>query len=36
LLTETLKEEDRKGVRIFDVRETKGRYDDLIWAVIKE
>ena len=36
LLTETLNEEDRKGVRIFDVRETKGRYDDLIWAVIKE
>ena len=36
LLTETLNEEDRKGVRIFDVRETKGRYDDLIWAVIKD
>jgi hypothetical protein len=35
-LTNLVPESDRSGIRVFDVRETKGRYDDLIWAIIKE
>lgn len=34
-LTKMVPESDRSGIRVFDVRETKGRYDDLIWAIIK-
>jgi cephalosporin hydroxylase len=34
-LTSCVAKTDRDGIRIFDVRETKGRYDDLIWAIIK-
>lgn len=34
-LTSCVSKTDRDGIRIFDVRETKGRYDDLIWAIIK-
>ena len=35
VLTSCVDEFDREGIRIFDVRKTKGRYDDLIWAIIK-
>lgn len=35
-LTKMVPEDQRNGIRVFDVRETKGRYDDLIWAIIKE
>ena len=34
-LTKLVPEDERSGIRIFDVRETRGRYDDLIWAIIK-
>ena len=26
----------KDGIRIFDVRETRGRYDDLIFAIVRE
>lgn len=35
VLTSTLAEEDRDKVEVFDVRETRGRYDDLVWVVRK-
>ena len=34
-LTDLFNKEEQKGIRIFDVRES-GRFDDLIWAIIKE
>ena len=34
-LTNLFSPEEQKGIRIFDVRES-GRFDDLIWAIIKE
>ena len=35
VLTSRLPAEHRSSVRTFDVRRTKGRYDDLIWTVTK-
>jgi len=35
-LTSLLPEEKKKNVKIFDVRETRGRYDDLIWSIINK
>ena len=34
-LTDLFTPEQQEGIRIFDVRES-GRYDDLVWAIIKE
>ena len=34
-LTSLFSPEEQKGIRIFDVRES-GRFDDLVWAIIKE
>ena len=34
-LTELFTPEQQKGIRVFDVRES-GRFDDLVWAIIKE
>ena len=34
-LTNLFSPEEQKGIRIFDVRES-GRFDDLVWAIIKE
>ena len=34
-LTNLFNKEEQKGIRVFDVRES-GRFDDLIWAIIKE
>ena len=36
VLTDCIPEDDRDGIRIFDVRETQGRYDDLIWSIVKQ
>ena len=35
VLTDCLEESLRDRVQIFDVRETRGRYDDLIWSIVK-
>ena len=34
-LTDLFNKKEQKGIRIFDVRES-GRFDDLVWAIIKE
>ena len=34
-LTNLFTPEEQKGIRIFDVRES-GRFDDIVWAIIKE
>lgn len=33
VLTETVPEKERSNVRIFDNRPSRGRYDDVIWAI---
>ena len=36
MLTKKLPKEDQKNVQIFDNRPSRGRYDDLVWAIIKK
>jgi hypothetical protein len=34
VLTEAVPEEERNNIRVYDNRPSRGRYDDIIWAIV--